>query len=536
MNGPNGWGPARKWLPALMGVLWILSGGCGHQGLPECRVLAEGDVLPMPPDPDGGSDAFRTWLAFLGQPLQSAFSSRPASYGLFLSRRFLLYGEPEDVPGNTLDPASGRMRFLGFDSVDFPVEDPEFPLQAGEAVPDSPAALLSCRGRFSPHPGLAPPSLSWLPLTDRQRTHLAQAPLRYRAMGGAGLTLSALGLGAANCQILQAPTCSMGFIAVTSLPGPEPGTTIPIFLGGPCLGRLDPDLALSESSPPPGGLYVLPSGADRLSVPVSAMLALSGTAGGRLEDLDRSQVSVGFVGTPPPGAAAPGLGQAGALPAALAWDPAIPAASIPADRIGTWDLVSEGHLLSRYGDVFRATARLQFRAIRALPSSPAAVTVLVLPDIDAFQNQVDALDRFRQDLGSRFLCLETVTVLARFRNVQDRVVFRPDALLGAETFVDANGHVYRSPDFIPGGQPFPFQGVVYPAPGQSIVSCRFTIPLVPATIGWNGVRRRPAYTFFVTGTRGGVTTNGVATGIEITGTVFDIAHIQPESLGKEFAP
>ena len=195
----------------------------------------------------------------------------------------------------------------------------------------------------------------------------------------------------------------------------------------------------------------------------------------------------------------------------------------------TLDLTGSAWAVSILGDPVVVTKRLTVTVQDGTTTDDPILSVGIVGDIGYFRGQRDLLGRPVDRDPMRFLGLETVTVTATLSRTPDLVVFQPVGPLLAYSFQDPFGNFYLLSRLGRKTNPLQSEFAVVPAAGQTTVSFRYMLPLLPSTVSWDGRVLRAPYRFRVRAEQDGRVWTREETGIGITGDVFDVLYLQPSS-------
>ncbi len=473
-----------------------------------------------PPAAISDQASFEAWLTASGRSLASRYHAYRASYATYRDFGLLVYGTPGSVSGNAFDPASGQYRYLGWSYDEIRYTNTFYPPDAPVGDPQS--TPWEWTGAWQEIALGTDAAVSWMRLAAREKEHVKASVLYYGGSSYGGMTFSALGLSEANAIVLSPPSWTLGFALYTKHYWGTGNLRYATFTGKG-IGSVAVACALEETARPADGVYRIPADAGSVLVPVRATASVASCGGlARASDVAAIGVACGSAVASGSGAASRTAEGSFVVTRAMLGG----AASAEVSLAGTaW-------AVSILGDrSFGTGVRTVTVADEAQPGTPF-LSLSIVGSIGFFRGQTDLLGRAVALDPSRFLGLETVTVTATFRTPPDSVLFQPCTELLAADFDDPTGHRYRLGDFRRRSPAFPGEFTVpraavsaLPGGGYAAVF-RYQFPIVASTLTWEGKRLRPAYSLLVRATSSGKAWTRMLQGIEVTGDVFDVLHLQ----------
>ncbi|HBP37826.1 MAG TPA: hypothetical protein DD640_03635 [Clostridiales bacterium] len=411
-----------------------------------------------------------------------------AKYETYRDYRLLVYGSPDQVPGNRFDRLTGQYAKLGFSYDEYEVTNSLFP-------DDAPGGVTQTTPWQWSELNLGQAArISWARLSSSEKNFIKSARLTYRNNTYGGMTFSSLKLTEDSTIVLAPPSWHLGFALYTVhyLPGSKTKKRYATFNGaGSGAVSVRCDLQM-RTLPAADGKFVISNTADAIDIIYDVSGSIEAFQGLARESdiLHRGAGNdLGWV-------AGNGNGP---------WIKTMVLRVSRSDLAGKAEkqylLKGAAWVVSRLGDIqlTKTEKVITVRAEEKLP--PFQVSVGISGSIRYFSGQTNSLGQTMPLNPRRFLALERIKISLDFtRAIQ-------------LTEIDFAGRKIR------------MSGV----PGQKHYEASMIIPLMPSTLAWNGSRLAPALLLQVYALD---RSNPAASlfyktkDIDITGSVYDIAFAQ----------
>lgn len=448
-------------------------------------VFPGSDGIPKPPS---NQATFIHWLKATGWPITSRYRGYPACYETWRDYRLLVYGRPSEVRDNRYDKKSRQYAYLGYSYDELVVTNSFFPDDSrGGVTRSNPWQWKELDMGQSAR-------ISWARLSDRQKAFIRESTLTYRGNSYGGMTFKGLGLTDRNTVVLAQPSWHQGFALYTNhyRPGTKNDLRYATFNGsgaGDVVVAANIELLTAPSS---DGCYVIDAQEDEVVIPYrmsGRIQSYTGLAANR----DIRFCGVGH-------ADAWTLGQSEG-PWSVEAFLRVNRNQLDENKTATIVLEGQAWAVSHQGDISLARTEKTVNIRAEDQEAPLAVDVDIVGAIRYFNGRTNALGCLLPANPLRFLGLESLRVILRFN--------RPPGTISCSF-----GNVDRR-----------LTGRV----DKTKYEISFPVPLGMTTMDWEGRRLKPSAALRVCATelnQSDKRIEVVVPGIEITGTVYDIAHLQ----------
>ena len=432
--------------------------------------------------------AFETWLRDTGWPVNSRYRGLTANFETWRDYRLLVYGRPSQVSGNRYDSQTGQYAGLGFSYDEFVVTNSLFP-------DDSPGGVTRTNPWQWQQLDMGQSArISWARLTDRQKVFIRQSTLTYRNNNYGGMTFAGLGLAENTTVVLAPPSWHLGFALYTNhyLPGSTANLRYATF-NGPGAGdvRLSSSIDLLTPAAADGNHVI---GSQQQSIDIHYLIrggiqSYTGLASGQ-------DIRVRGIGNEASWAIGSGSGP-WTTPAVLR----VSRADLGDSGVKSFKLTGQAWVVSHLGDmrIARAERTVTVRAEKIEP--PFAVDIRVKGAIAYFSGRVNGQGIQLVNNPRRFLGYEKIHINLTFSR-------EPAVILCS--LGDASVRIEGRP-------------------GILSYETSLIVPARQTTLTWLGSRLRQPLSLVIQANESRNPASQISAalqGIEITGTVFDIAHVQ----------
>jgi hypothetical protein len=448
-------------------------------------VFPGSDGVPKPPS---NQATFIHWLKSTGWPITSRYRGYPACYETWRDYRLLVYGRPSEVRGNRYDKKSQQYAYLGYSYDELVVTNSFFPDDSrGGVTRSNPWQWKELDMGQSAR-------ISWARLSDRQKAFIRGSALTYRGNSYGGMTFKGLGLTDRNTVVLAQPSWHQGFALYTN--HYRPGTSHDLryaTFNGSGAGDVAVTADIELLTPPSAdGCYVIDAQADEVVIPYRMS--------GRIQSYTglASNRDVRFCGAGHADAWVVGRGDG---PWSVETFLRVNRNQLDEDKTAAIVLESQAWVVSHQGDISlaRTAKTINIRAEDQDP--PLTVDVDIVGAIRYFNGRTNCLGRILPANPLRFLGLEKLRIILQFNRTPGTIIC---------SFGDIDRRLTGRA-------------------GETKYEISLLAPLRATTMDWDGHRLQPPVALRVRATelnQPAKQVEVVVPGIEITGTIYDIAHLQ----------
>lgn len=493
------------------------SSGHGYQGhlqerhCVDCRAVEVRNIQSFQRQLHSGeptnSGEFLQWLMNRGIPATSFSGRYVAHYGTYAAYGLIVYGTPEQVPGNEF--RAGQYRYLGYTYLEELFTNMQFPNDAESGI--HPEAWI-----FLPVPGALE---SW----ERLEGTVQKPYMLHTLLVGHGATsLTAGKIGMANARI-QAAACWSGmgsirtnkpggYYATFLVPSMGMGTLEATMLADP-LTVLFHDGTLQETAV----LSLMGS----VNKPAREIRFMSVIFEGEVANSVNTLSGTNTVSRQQTVA----MSRPGRFPEERLFYGTVEVFSIFGDR-----LIRELYCRILLSEVQGSGEEIPPSILPPpIVEEPAILSVKIVGSVNHWVGRTGNNENPLSDMPHRFLSLERIRVNVSVSAGTDRVVLRFCPELEAMQYTNRKGHLYDyALDFFGYYVLFPADSTLYvTGEGNAVLTWEYYLPICPPTMTWNNTRMRMPYTLTVIAYGNGKSVSHIIRDIDITGNLYDLLYPQP---------